>query len=179
MYIPERFALILFYAKCIFRWFARWNFLPLVAAIGVSILLFRCLKPMYVHDPVIVISLFCLSRASSYHSGDMIVPHTCSQIHGNVTTFSCFREANLPPRTTHVKVKSQKEVQEITRQYTTLIATLSGMLILPPHHAWYWRRFARFIEDRISCAREIAHNADLYGERSRHWPTVDPISIFV
>ena len=38
---------------------------------------------------------------------------------------------------------------------------------------------ARFIEDRISSTRVIARGGDLYGKRSRHWSTADPISILV
>ena len=39
--------------------------------------------------------------------------------------------------------------------------------------------FARFIEDKISGTRVIARVADLYGERSRHWSTAEPISILI
>ena len=38
---------------------------------------------------------------------------------------------------------------------------------------------ARFIEDQISWTRVIAHNADLYGKRCRHWFTVELILILV
>ena len=54
---------------------------------------------------------------------------------------SCFREANLPPRATHVKFKFQKKVQENTQQYTTFIAAPPGPLVPRPHHAQHWWHF--------------------------------------
>ena len=36
-----------------------------------------------------------------------------------------------------------------------------------------------FVEDRISWSRVIANDADLYGKRSRHWSTTDPISSLI
>ena len=38
---------------------------------------------------------------------------------------------------------------------------------------------ARFVEDRISWTRVVARDADLYGKRSRHWSTADPILILI
>ena len=38
---------------------------------------------------------------------------------------------------------------------------------------------AQTIEDKISWGRVIARNADLYGRRSRHWSTTDPIQLLV
>ena len=38
---------------------------------------------------------------------------------------------------------------------------------------------ARSIEDRISYSRVIARDDDLYGKRSRHWSTADPIQFLV
>ena len=38
---------------------------------------------------------------------------------------------------------------------------------------------ARSIEDRISYSRVIARDEDLYGKRSRHWSTADPIQFLV
>jgi len=38
---------------------------------------------------------------------------------------------------------------------------------------------ARSVEDRISHSRVIARDEDLYGKRSRHWSTADPIQFLV
>ena len=38
---------------------------------------------------------------------------------------------------------------------------------------------ARSIEDRISYSRVVARDEDLYGKRSRHWSTADPIQFLV
>ena len=38
---------------------------------------------------------------------------------------------------------------------------------------------ARSVEDRISWGRVVARDEDLYGKKSRHWSTSDPIQILV
>ena len=101
------------------------------------------------------------------------MPPKCNQIFFASEKQTCHREQHAS--SSNFKRRCERLHDNSWRSFLDRMARSSSLPIM----LGIGSIFAGFIEDRISCAPEIAHNADLYGKRSRHWPMVYLISIFV